>query len=91
MKNGAGKLGPSLGRQGLIKEGLQRGVTLELKGEGLNHLNQVGGVGRGRAGQRIEGAARTKMFSMSLALYTPLLQCSELSYEVIPVIIPFFR
>lgn len=91
MKNGGGKLGPGLGRQGLIKEGLQRGVTLQLKGKALNHVNQVGG-GAGESRQEDRGSCAYKdVFYELSTLYTPLLQCSELSYEVIPVIIPFFR
>ena len=73
MKNGAGKLGPSLGRQGLIKEGLQRGVTLELKGEGLNHLNQVGGGGAGESRPEDRGSCAYKdVFYELSTLYTSL-------------------
>lgn len=91
MKNGDGKLGPSLSRQGVIKEVFQWEITFKLKGEGLILIVQVREWGWRRAGKRREGATQTEMFSMSFAFYSPLLLCLELSLKVISIIIPFFR
>ena len=91
MKNGGGKLGPSLSRQGLIKEVFQWEIKFELKGEGLILIVQVREWGWRKAGKRREGAPQTETFTMSFAFYSPLLLCLELSYKVISIIIPFFR
>ena len=91
MKNGDGKLGPSLSRQGVIKEVFQWEITFKLNGEGLILIVQVREWGWRRSGKSREGATQTEMFSMSFAFYSPLLLCLELSYKVISIIIPFFR